>query len=662
MAFNLGDVFVTFKSKAEDFKKGLNNVQSGVTDFAQGVKKINFKDFARRAADSFNSITGAIENVAKKVVILAGAGTFGIGKFVSLAGELQTTQARMAALAGSTEKAKKIFGELYNYTLGKPIAFPDASKAAQTLMGYGVAADSVVDAMKTLSAFSIVNGADMGQLALAYGQVNAKGRLMGQEIIQLTNNFVPVSQVIAKHFNVSIQEAMALMEDGKVTAAQFNQAMAEFIPQEKIAEQSNTFKNRLISLQGAIRSFGLALIGVKVDPDLGLVVEPGGAFDRLSNLLPKIADSIKSLKPAAAGAFNWIMNNGKTVTSVIAGIAAAYIAAKIAAIAFSIAAAANPITLIATAVVLLIGALVALQMRFDWIGKVLEFLQPLWQALVDIFNTHILPSIKSLAQTFINDLLPALMQIWESVVRLWNSLNPGLMTALKIIGAIIGGALIAAIWLVINGLKVSIAIFSAVISVVSNLINWIGNVIKWYGNFYAAVINAVKGALNWFGRLPGSVADVIGKIVGWFGGLAGRIGGAIGGIVSVITAPFRSAFNAIARFWNGTIGKLSFKAPSWVPGIGGKGFTMPTLPQLALGTANWKGGWATVGEHGREAVFLPKGAQVMSADKTRRMGASGDVKIYGDINIDSEQDANYFLKRISRNQELEIMGLSPAYE
>jgi hypothetical protein len=61
------------------------------------------------------------------------------------------------------------------------------------------------------------------------------------------------------------------------------------------------------------------------------------------------------------------------------------------------------------------------------------------------------------------------------------------------------------------------------------------------------------------------------------------IGTIMGGVADVIFGPFKAAFNAIAKLWNNTVGKLSFKVPSWVPGIGGKGFDVPDIPMLADG-------------------------------------------------------------------------------
>ncbi|NBU61077.1 MAG: hypothetical protein EBS27_04810, partial [Actinobacteria bacterium] len=65
---------------------------------------------------------------------------------------------------------------------------------------------------------------------------------------------------------------------------------------------------------------------------------------------------------------------------------------------------------------------------------------------------------------------------------------------------------------------------------------------------------------------------------------------------------YKNIFNAIAKLWNSTIGKLSFKFPDWVPGFGGKGFSVPNIPMLAEGGIVNSPTLAMIGEKGPEAV------------------------------------------------------------
>jgi hypothetical protein len=74
--------------------------------------------------------------------------------------------------------------------------------------------------------------------------------------------------------------------------------------------------------------------------------------------------------------------------------------------------------------------------------------------------------------------------------------------------------------------------------------------------------------------------------------------------VQALVAVFKFAFNNIARLWNNTIGRLSFDIPNWVPGVGGKGFSVPNIPMLAQGGIVTGPTLAMIGEgNGPEAVI-----------------------------------------------------------
>jgi hypothetical protein len=77
----------------------------------------------------------------------------------------------------------------------------------------------------------------------------------------------------------------------------------------------------------------------------------------------------------------------------------------------------------------------------------------------------------------------------------------------------------------------------------------------------------------------------------------------IKGYLNTVLGFYKSIFNGIATLWNNTIGKLSFEVPSWVPGLGGKGFSVPKIPMLADGGIVTGPTLAMIGERGPEAVI-----------------------------------------------------------
>lgn len=67
----------------------------------------------------------------------------------------------------------------------------------------------------------------------------------------------------------------------------------------------------------------------------------------------------------------------------------------------------------------------------------------------------------------------------------------------------------------------------------------------------------------------------------------------------------KTIFNGIAAAWNNTFGKLSFKIPGWVPGVGGKGFDVPDIPMLANGGIVTGPTLAMIGEGGESEAVIP---------------------------------------------------------
>lgn len=108
-----------------------------------------------------------------------------------------------------------------------------------------------------------------------------------------------------------------------------------------------------------------------------------------------------------------------------------------------------------------------------------------------------------------------------------------------------------------------------------------------------------------FGFIKDAVSGSIGLLRGYFEGLLGF---------------YKGIFNGIATLWNNTFGKLSFKVPSWVPGIGGKGFDVPNIPMLANGGIVTSPTLALIGEKGPEAV--------VPLDRYKGNNGGGNVTIH----------------------------------
>lgn len=140
-----------------------------------------------------------------------------------------------------------------------------------------------------------------------------------------------------------------------------------------------------------------------------------------------------------------------------------------------------------------------------------------------------------------------------------------------------------------------------------NLITSIGSkIIGWIKD---GLIGAWKAVTGWVG-------DKIDWIVKKFGSIKDKMAGKFVGMFDGILDAFKSVANGITSVWNNGPGRLSFKAPGWVPfGLGGKGWDMPDIPQFASGGIAVKNQMHLIGEKGPELFIPGQTGQVLSNAK-----------------------------------------------
>lgn len=253
------------------------------------------------------------------------------------------------------------------------------------------------------------------------------------------------------------------------------------------------------------------------------------------------------------------------------------------------------------------------------------------------------PSVEAVANSFKENLLPALQKLWEAIQPI-----------LPVIGAILVGAL----WLVINAVNILIKALSFVIEVIATVINWIVAWIKYQWEVSKIVIDVIKDIIAWFGRIPENVSNAVNGIVNWFKSLPGKIVDALsslwGGVTGLFDRIGTNISNTMSNAWEGMktgaksaanwiIDKINGiirgfnKVAGIVPGVSSN--LIPEIPKFATGVSNFRGGLAYVHE-GEVLANLPAGTDVIPRDQVNRAigGGNNNGPMIGTINFEVHND------------------------
>ena len=287
------------------------------------------------------------------------------------------------------------------------------------------------------------------------------------------------------------------------------------------------------------------------------------------------------------------------VSGLLATLGGVIIPALGAALAFIL----SPIGLVIAGIVALIGV-TALIIKF-W-DPIKGFFSDLWTGIVDIFKWAI---------DFIKDNWQLLLAIVTGPLGL-------IVLAISKFGGQIKSSF-SKMW-------------SSVVGIFKSTGQLLGNATKSMFDFVMRPINALRdGIINAFQSIKSILPSI------W------------GGIVNIIKSPL----NFVIKMLNSFIGGLNrIKVPDWIPGVGGRGISIPEIPMLAKGTNYFKGGMAIVGEQGPELLEIPTGSKVHPNDKTMDLLGNGINIEVGQLVVREEADVTKIARQLYSMYDKERRG------
>jgi len=190
-------IIVEGRDNASGALRGVGGALSNIGQIAAGILTANL-----------------FQNLARGIADLGMQGLEAVGNYERLGQTLQTLAARellntgaasdmTSALAMASEKSKELLEWTQQLAIKSPFDQQGVSDAFRTAMAYGFTtkeAQRLTQATINFAAGSGATSESMNRIALALGQIKAKGKLAGQEILQLVNAGIPVDSILAKAF------------------------------------------------------------------------------------------------------------------------------------------------------------------------------------------------------------------------------------------------------------------------------------------------------------------------------------------------------------------------------------------------------------------------------------------------------------------------------
>ena len=197
MALDLGTLVYQIKVDDDGLTQGVDRAQSRTSSFA---------GFLGRSAVRGAAAFGAV-------------GAAGIVMGIKTAAGNEQAEIAFTTMLGSAEKAGAFLGDLQTFAAKTPFEFPELQTAASSLISAGINANDVIPIMTTLG--DVTSGMGTGsegikRATVALQQMQAAGKITGEDLNQLRDAGVPVYDLLATATGKSKAEVVKLAQAGKL--------------------------------------------------------------------------------------------------------------------------------------------------------------------------------------------------------------------------------------------------------------------------------------------------------------------------------------------------------------------------------------------------------------------------------------------------------------
>jgi len=292
------------------------------TDNYKIVIDVDSKD-AEKNVSKMEGVFGGLKKAGLALGAgLAAAGVAGIAlgkQMLDAAADMESTKIGFTTLLGSAEKAGDFLKELQHFGATTPFEFNGLVSSSQQLLNMGFKAKEVIPLLTRVGDAVAAAGGDpvkMESTIRALTQIQAKGKLSAEEMMQLAEAGTFSWNALATTLGVTTAEAMKMASQGRISS---QQAIDAFMSNSEerfgglMSKQSESFSGLMSNLQdawdGFLRSQGAVLLEWAKEFVKWLTVI-------VTDWLPKVVDGIGKFIDQVKAALPELGTMGETAVSV----------------------------------------------------------------------------------------------------------------------------------------------------------------------------------------------------------------------------------------------------------------------------------------------------------------------------------------------------------
>lgn len=256
------------QNKAQNVSKSIGSNMDGASDSVQSSfaairskAQSVFSNIANTAKNGLSGAWNAVRTNTQQIASsLIGVGQAGIAVVAGMAIQggidralnIDNARKKLAGFGHDAQDIESIMDSATQSVRGTAFGLGDAATAAATLSAAGIkSGEDMTNTLKSVANVTAASGRAFNDVGVIFSSVASRGKLMGDDMMQLSSSGVPVLQLLGTYLGKTSKEVSEMVSKGQIDFHTFSEAMRVGLGEAALSS-GNTLAGSFANVRAAL--------------------------------------------------------------------------------------------------------------------------------------------------------------------------------------------------------------------------------------------------------------------------------------------------------------------------------------------------------------------------------------------------------------------------
>nr|DAS57647.1 MAG TPA: minor tail protein [Caudoviricetes sp.] len=292
MDHSMGDASGSVQSSFAELRSRAQNIFSGIATSARNG-----------LTNAWNAVRTNTQQITSSLIGVGQAGIAAVAGMAIQGGidralNIDNARKKLAGFGHDAQDIESIMDSATQSVRGTAFGLGDAATAAATLSAAGIkSGEDMTNTLKSVANVAAASGRAFNDIGVIFSSVASRGKLMGDDMLQLSSSGVPVLQLLGEYLGKTSKEVSEMVSKGQIDFHTFSEAMRIGLGEAALSS-GNTLAGSFANVRAALSRLTAPIFTQAIQVLVDVFKQAAPAIDAMGKQLGNIPTFVAPIAAA----------------------------------------------------------------------------------------------------------------------------------------------------------------------------------------------------------------------------------------------------------------------------------------------------------------------------------------------------------------------------